>query len=506
MMSDTSIFYNENILGLSLDAGPDFSFENDSDEKKYYVGVYSKKGECEFFNISSPGIIWAEAAAVLGSPEGTLMALAYASESKAYYEFENKKIQTRSDTVEIRKYVDEVIAEIMGYKAEDAGRKYNFLDDRYSEEENKVSMIMKILQELSVLIIDSEIEQLLERYSIDAKDTYIALGGGYSLNCPTNTHIMSKFGFKGQLILPCVNDSGQAIGMGLHYFEQSGEKIEFCLQNAYHGRISAKYSEQWDEYIESVSEGYDRFVDDILEEPILWVNGASEIGPRALGHRSILANATDLKSKDILNVVKQREWWRPVAPLILEECVNDWYEDAFESPYMLNNFKVKKEKKQLVEATLHLDDTARVQTVSEKNGDLYIVLKAFYEKTGIPVMCNTSLNDKGEPIIDNVEEAINFALRKNINVIYFEGRRLKVYNFDKYDCKQPLKRMDDLFVKYKNDEKVIQSVNPYGLSKDEYYWYKTLDDLKCFEHTNENDVRVMKKIFDKFDYISNVKF
>ncbi|MNB89331.1 Decarbamoylnovobiocin carbamoyltransferase [compost metagenome] len=167
-------------------------------------------------------------------------------------------------------------------------------------------------------------------------------------------------------------------------------------------------------------------VEDIIQHPIVWFNGAAEIGPRALGNRSLLADPRTERSKDILNEIKQREWWRPVAPVILEEEVKVWFQNGGPSPYMLNAFKIRDEKKPVVPAICHLDDTARVQTIQAKdNPYLAELIEAFKERTGVPILCNTSLNDKIEPIINRFEEALHFALKKRIPVMYVNGYRLE---------------------------------------------------------------------------------
>lgn len=152
-----------------------------------------------------------------------------------------------------------------------------------------------------------------------------------------------------------------------------------------------------------------------MDGPIVWYDGQSESGPRALGHRSIIADPRSIRNKDLINLYKQRQWWRPVAPIILEDFLEEWFENAYPSPYMLNNFVIRQEKKELVPAILHLDLTARVQTINQESDEaLYHVIQNFYERTGIPIVCNTSLNDRGEPIIETVEQAFNFALRKKL--------------------------------------------------------------------------------------------
>jgi len=170
-----------------------------------------------------------------------------------------------------------------------------------------------------------------------------------------------------------------------------------------------------------------RVVEDICSEPLVWADGAAEIGPRALGHRSILADPRSPRSKDLLNAWKSRQWWRPVAPIVLEEHTGEWFEDPEPSPYMLQTSYVRECKRHLVPAILHLDDSARHQTLAhDTNPLLHRAIEAFRSETGFPMLCNTSLNEKGEPIVDSAAEALSFAMRKGIGVAYVAGHRFQL--------------------------------------------------------------------------------
>jgi carbamoyltransferase len=133
-----------------------------------------------------------------------------------------------------------------------------------------------------------------------------------------------------------------------------------------------------------------------------------EAGPRALGNRSILANPCDPKIKDKVNKIKLREKWRPLCPSILEEVKEEYMEYPYESPFMILNFKIKKEKLKKIPSVVHVDGTARVQTVSKKINPLFWkLIYEFGKITGEPVVLNTSLNSKGEPIACSPKDAIN---------------------------------------------------------------------------------------------------
>jgi carbamoyltransferase len=129
-------------------------------------------------------------------------------------------------------------------------------------------------------------------------------------------------------------------------------------------------------------------------------NGKAEFGPRALGNRSILADPRNPNIKDKVNKIKQREKFRPFAPVILEEYANEWFDMNFTSPYM--QYAVKCKKPNLIPSVVHYDGTSRVQTVNEKQHyGLYNVLRKWYKKTNVPVLLNTSLNIKNQPLLND---------------------------------------------------------------------------------------------------------
>ena len=505
MCIDSEIFHHEKILALSVDAEPDRVFEANARNKFYFSAAFSDHGVVDIFPISSPGILWTAAAHEFRMPEGSLMALASASKSCSYITYKMPdKIMTHHENLASQLVFRNLITNIFSYEIKDQGVKFNFFDNRFTEKENKISMIIKILQDWSILLIDQIIDAAIQKYCIIPRDTNIALSGGYFLNCPTNTHIMQKYGFKRQLITPCVNDSGQAIGAGLLYFYKRVKYINFQFVDCYLGNDCQSHTPEFDYYIESVTNGFEHFVDDISKNPIIWFSGRAEIGPRALGHRSILADPRVLTSKNKLNKIKQREWWRPVAPIIITSECSQWFEESFPSPYMLNNFKIRKKKRKYVPSILHLDDTCRVQTISDPESLLYKALILFFKSTGVPILCNTSLNDKGEPIIDNLDQAINFALRKKIEVIYFNGTRYHLTNFDKYQDTDPLKRNSKLFESYRENEAIYNALNPFGITMEEYAAFKNSNSEIELNYQNEKDMIKFKRIIKKMIHVYNV--
>jgi carbamoyltransferase len=165
----------------------------------------------------------------------------------------------------------------------------------------------------------------------------------------------------------------------------------------------------------------DEVIDLLCEKNIISVfGGGSESGRRALGNRSILADPRHLEIKDIVNKkVKHRQWFRPFAPSILREDVKDWFAHDIGSPYMSFALSFKDGMAEKVPAVVHFDDTARLQTVKKEDNEWYYnFIKKFKDKTGIPMVLNTSFNDR-EPIVETPENAIDCFIRTNIDYLYF---------------------------------------------------------------------------------------
>lgn len=516
MLCESDLFYNSNLLCLVVDCGPDNVLDKRRKDDWLFVGSYSEKGKIKgYFPVHSAGPIWAVATTLLKLPEGSLMALASASKSEYYlsrdeieamaYDYINNisfnfpKIYTN--------FFEPLIEKINALKDTDAGLLFNYFDPSFSIEDNRKSMIMKIVQKVSLIIMEHNIQDAMDKFGFEAKEVHLSITGGFALNCPTNSWLMEKYGFKGFVAPPCVSDTGISMGIALYAFYKGMSRVDFSLSNAYYGDKDFSLdkvteSDEFAKYIKSINE-YDeeQAVSDIIEAPVVWLNGAAEMGPRALGNRSILADARDIAAKNKLNVIKQRQWWRPVAPIILMEHVNAWFVNAYESPYMLHTFCIREDKKEDVPAIVHQDLSARVQTIKrEDNEILYDLILEFYKKTGIPIICNTSLNDKGEPIIDKISQALNFALRKGIKVVYINGSRVELKNHDMYTEKKPKERTKFFDIKITDTEytKLIRELNPYGLSDDVikfYYEWAYASTYFDYDLTKENDVKKLQRVY-----------
>lgn len=173
----------------------------------------------------------------------------------------------------------------------------------------------------------------------------------------------------------------------------------------------------------------EKAVDVLLNQEIVafFQEKKSEIGPRALGNRSILFDPRNKNGKEIVNKIKKRENYRPFAGSILAEHANTWFEmgNIKESPYMLYSVPVKENKKNKIPSIVHVDGTCRVQTVTkEQNNQFYNLIQCFYKKTNIPILLNTSFNMAGEPLVNTMEDAINTIKKTNIKYFYVSRKQL----------------------------------------------------------------------------------
>lgn len=254
----------------------------------------------------------------------------------------------------------------------------------------------------------------------------LCISGGVGLNAVTNKEILDKTGIKNIYIQPAAGDSGQCLGnaywAAYHYDScETDRKL-----SVYKGK---KYSDaeilkvlKCQNGIRYEKMNFDSLVDlaaqKIADNKIVgWFQGRSEIGPRALGNRSILANPCNKKMKAILNKkVKHRESFRPFAPSVLEEKANRWFDIDIKAPYMILNAQVKRPKE--VPAVTHKDGSARLQTVNKKdNGRYHALISAFEKITGVPVVVNTSFNDN-EAIVESPKDAIATFLRTGIDYLF----------------------------------------------------------------------------------------
>lgn len=252
-------------------------------------------------------------------------------------------------------------------------------------------------------MLQEKLEKKIKRFNRNCANLCIA--GGCALNIKWNSAIRSMPLFKEVYVPPFPNDSGSAIGMACA--EMAVTTGRWALQwNVYSGPAVVKSSviPGWEEKDCSV-EMLARLLYE-TKEPVVFINGRAELGPRALGNRSILADATHPGMKDILNRVKDREAYRPVSPICLEENAVTMFDPGTHDPYMLFDHLVRPGWAERIPAVCHLDGTARLQTVNEQeNGVIAALLKAYEKLSGIPLLCNTSANYKGSGFFPDVKAA-----------------------------------------------------------------------------------------------------
>ena len=264
------------------------------------------------------------------------------------------------------------------------------------------------------------------RETTGAKNLCVA--GGVALNCVANGRIAREAGFENVWIQPAAGDDGIAIGCAYYgWLEVLKQRRSFVMEHAYVGRrySDAEVAAALQNFLVRI-QGDARRSDDICrgtarlladQRVIGWFQGPSEFGPRALGNRSLIADPRKAEMKDILNSrVKHRQAFRPFAPIVLAERMRDIFEGEEDSPYMLIAKPVRPEWRDKIPAIVHVDGSARVQSVREEtNPMLYRLLKAFDALTGVPVLINTSFNVKGEPIIETPQDAVSCFLTTGID-------------------------------------------------------------------------------------------
>ncbi|HZM75038.1 MAG TPA: carbamoyltransferase C-terminal domain-containing protein [Candidatus Limnocylindrales bacterium] len=430
LLLDTELFKTETIIGMAVDGAPDTVLDEQSPEF-WYAGCMSRRGDPVFAAVESPGPLYTAASTLFHLEPGSLMALASACRSTISFDIEAAVAALRLTGGRVTPWAQAF--ELIRSLIDQAERqlKNHQLDSGFTRAENVRSAVMKCVQQACDLIAIRNVELLCSMGSVRPQDAYLSMSGGFALNCPTNTMLLDRFKFRGLLTPPCANDSGQALGLGLLGFYGMGafDDAALSVASAYYGmplRDTDATLREFAPWIEGVSDFEPgQFVADISGAVVAWVDGPAEVGPRALGHRSLLGDPRCTKVKDLLNCYKQRQWWRPVAPIVLAEYTRDWFQQDRLSPFMLEAVQVRPQVRDKVPAIVHLDGSARHQTLTASADPLlYKAIDAFRAETGVPILCNTSLNDKGEPIANSAAEALTFCISKGIHIAYIEGRRV----------------------------------------------------------------------------------
>lgn len=245
----------------------------------------------------------------------------------------------------------------------------------------------------------------------------LCMAGGVALNCVMNACLRDRGPFKNIWIQPAAGDAGTAMGAALWIdaSERNGsyDKRDYVMEHAF---LGPQYSDNeiekyltWSKLPYRKLSNISEEVADILvrDKVIGWFQGRMEYGPRALGARSIIASPLSESMQSRLNEIKDREDFRPVAPVVLEEEAAEWFVNRGKSPFMLFVYKVRPEKACLIPAVCHIDGTARIQTIrKEHNPGYYNLISAFKGRTGVPILINTSFNTRGKPIVCTPRDAL----------------------------------------------------------------------------------------------------
>lgn len=259
-------------------------------------------------------------------------------------------------------------------------------------------------------------------------ETNLALAGGVALNSVMNARLLNETPFEDIFVQASAGDAGNALGAALYVWHHLMDKPrEWSMTHPFLGpeptdsdykrAIENSPDLGWREIADPAAEAAKMLADGKI---VGWFSGRAEIGPRALGARSILADPRRAEMKDIVNArVKHREGFRPFAPAVLHEDGDEYFEDYHLNPFMLLVLPIRPEKRDAIPAVTHVDGTGRLQSVTKDGfGQFYRLISEFKALTGVPVVLNTSFNIMGEPIVNRPEEAIHDFLNTGMDALF----------------------------------------------------------------------------------------
>lgn len=293
-------------------------------------------------------------------------------------------------------------------------------------------------------LVQKELERCLLHLALEIKArtgaTRLCIAGGVGLNCVANEVIKNSGIFKEVFVQPASGDSGIALGLSLIGIDKScsngsGQNAKWKSEPGCFWTYSPVKNDTTELTNLLVAHGVSRhsaepglIVNALVEKKVIaYFEGGWEFGPRALGHRSFLADPRSPDMKEILNrKIKHRELYRPFAPIMLEEHFSDYFESSTDKhPHMLFAVNCKDKARRVVPTVVHADGTARVQTCNSDSGGIHEVLKEFYKQTGVPILVNTSFNDNDEPIVLTPLDALSCFLRTGADVLVVD--KLLIY-------------------------------------------------------------------------------
>ena len=262
-------------------------------------------------------------------------------------------------------------------------------------------------------------QQLFEETKM-ANGGNLCLAGGVALNCNANFKVKTETDFERIHFFPACGDDGISAGSALYVVHNTFNYPRVSYKSNEIAYLGMDYDHQPKETHGYTAQPLDNAVvaQKLSEGQIVcWFQGRSELGPRALGNRSFITDPRYLNMKDVLNSrVKYREWFRPFAPVVLNELKEEWFDMDFESPYML--YTVPCKQPQVIPSVAHIDNSSRVQTLTrDHHPKFYNLIEEFHKVTGVPVVMNTSLNVKGEPIVETPEDAMKLFHESDVEVL-----------------------------------------------------------------------------------------
>jgi carbamoyltransferase len=278
------------------------------------------------------------------------------------------------------------------------------------------------------LSLEKTLLALCQRLRKITSSNNLAMAGGTALNCTANGMISNSGLFDKLFIQPASHDAGVALGAALEVTRQftSGQFLKFEMRHAYWGpeytqeQINAALKQGGLIYKVLNEDELVRQVAHLLAEHKIvgWFQGRAEVGPRALGARSLLGNPMSRNTLIRLNTIKSREMWRPLAPSVLKERFSEFFIGSLASPFMIVAAKVRPIRQRDIPAIVHVDGSARPQAASRHTNQRYWkLIRSFEEKTGIPIIVNTSFNTEGEPIVNTPEDAVKDFLKTDIDAL-----------------------------------------------------------------------------------------
>jgi carbamoyltransferase len=269
----------------------------------------------------------------------------------------------------------------------------------------------------------------------------VVLSGGYALNCVANYYYLDELNELGikLYVEPISNDAGTAMGAAMMVYRATSEDVTVGSNSSLY--LGPKYDLSDEAIIAAAGDetiikdaAYQDVIDLLRSKNIVAMfQGQSENGPRALGNRSILFDPTFKDGKDFVNKVKHREYFRPFAASVMKDYVHDWFDlrGMEESPSMMYAVNCKEGVQDKVPSVIHVDNTCRIQTVTEEqNKHFYSLIKLFHQQTGVPMLFNTSFNLGGDPLVETLEDAVNTLKRSEIEYLFLPeyGKLIKVPN------------------------------------------------------------------------------